>query len=154
MIDYQRIYHVGVLTTGLEPAMEELGHQLSLTWCEVQDRKLVVNTASSGESVVSVKFTYSVEGPQHVELLEAEPGSYWDGTGRPGLHHVGVWVDDLSAETNALIDAGWQLEVSGVGPDGGYGTFTYLRANTGQLVELVDAQAKPRFEAWWAGGSL
>ncbi|MGI9621808.1 MAG: VOC family protein [Acidimicrobiales bacterium] len=153
MIDYQNIYHVGVLTTGLEPAMEELGNQLSFTWCEVQDRDLVVRTAT-GESTVSVRFTYSVEGPQHVELLEAEVGSYWDGTDRPGLHHIGLWVDDLTAETNRLLDAGWSFEVSGVGPDGGYGTFSYLRAQTGQLVELVDASAKPRFEAWWAGGSL
>lgn len=153
MIDYQRIYHVGVLTTGLEPAMAELGDELSLTWCQIQERDIRVRTPE-GESVVPMRFTYSAEGPQHVELLEAEPGSYWDGTGRPGLHHVGVWVEDLTAETNRLRDAGWDFEVSGIGPDGGYGTFSYLRAKSGQLVELVDEAAKPRFEAWWAGGSL
>ena len=54
-----------------------------------------------------------------------------------------------------MLAAGATLEAAGVGPDGeGYGTFSYVRAPTGQLIELVDARAKARFEAWWAGGSL
>lgn len=153
-MDYQGIYHVGLLTEGLEAAMADLGSQLDLTWCSVQERSMPVRTAE-GITTTSIRFTYSAEGPQHVELLEAEPGSYWDGTGRPGLHHVGIWVDDLAGETDRMIAAGGTLEAAGVAPDGeGYGTFTYVRAATGQLIELVDVRARPRFEAWWAGGSL
>lgn len=153
MIDYQAIYHVGVLTESLEAAMADLGAQLGLTWCTVQEREMPVRMPD-GERTVRIRFTYSAEGPQHVELLEAEPGSYWDGTGRAGLHHVGIWSDDLTADTDGLVAAGWTLEISGVAPSGGYGTFTYVRAPTGQLVELVDSRARTRFEGWWAGGDL
>ena len=60
-----------------------------------------------GATTVPLRFTYSSAGPQHVELLQGEPGSVWDGTEQPGLHHVGLWSDDVAAETAALVDAGW-----------------------------------------------
>ena len=52
-------------------------------------------------------FTYSAEGPQHIELLEGEPGSIWDGRVTPGLHHIGVWSDDVAGETSRLVKEGW-----------------------------------------------
>ena len=153
MIDYQGIYHVGVLTPDLDKAMNELGTAHGVEWCTVQDRVMAVRTPD-GDHEWAIRFTYSTEGPQHIELLEAEAGSYWDATGRAGLHHVGLWIDDLAAGMDHLTAQGWATEASGIGPSGELMTFAYLRPPSGLLVELVDVRARPRFEQWWAGGDL
>lgn len=150
--DYQGIYHVGLLVEHIESAMDDLGAGLGVTWTGIEDRQMPVHY--KGEDLtVGLRFCYSVEGPQHIELLTGEPGSYWDPAGRAGLHHTGIWTDDVTSSTDALVAAGGTLEISRGRRDGaaGYGTFTYVRTATGMLVELVDSAAKPRFDLWWAG---
>jgi catechol 2,3-dioxygenase-like lactoylglutathione lyase family enzyme len=154
-IDYARIYHQGVRVPDLEAAMSELGHALSLTWCAPQARQQSVWLPESGPATVPLRFTYSAgEGPQHIELLEGAPGSVWDGRQQPGLHHVGLWSDDIVAETERLVAAGWTLRMAQSEPAQGYGVFTYVQPPSGLLVELVSSAARPRFERWFAGGPL
>ena len=90
----------------------------------------------------------------HVELLDGAPGSPWDAGATPGAHHLGVWVDDVPAEVEAAVAAGWRIVASAAPPEDGFGTFAYLAPPAGLIVEVVAARAQPRFEAWWAGGSL
>ena len=78
----------------------------------------------------------------------------WDGAVHPGVHHLGVWVDDVGAETQRAVDAGWAVAAAGRSPDEGYGSYSYVVPPSGPIVELVDAALLPRFERWWAGGSL
>src|SRR5262245_52762704 len=99
MIDYALAYHHGVRVPDLETAMAEIGDSLGVTWCEPQQREQRVWLPDAGETTVPLRFTYSAEGPQHIELLEGAPGSIWDGRAQPGLHHIGVWCDDVAAET-------------------------------------------------------
>ena len=101
-----------------------------------------------------MKFTYSAEGPQHIELLEGAPGSIWDGRVNPGIHHVGVWSDDVKGETEALIAQGWTLAMAQASPDKGYGAFAYVQPPSGLIVELVWSAIKPMFDRWFAGGPL
>ena len=89
------------------------------------------------------------------ELLEGAPGSVWDGRVQPGVHHVGLWSDDVRGETESLIAAGWSLRLAQSSPDEGYGAYTYVEPpGSAMLVELVTSAARPRFEQWWAGGRL
>jgi len=67
---------------------------------------------------------------------------------------VVAWSDDVQADTESLIADGWTLALAANPPDEGYGRFTYVRSPSGYLVEPVTIAAKPRFERWWAGGSL
>ena len=97
-----------------------------MTWAEVQEREQQVWLPDQGPTAISLRFTYSAEGPQHVELLQGAPGSIWDGRDFPGVHHLGVWVDDVGKETERLLDAGWTLEMAQVSPDDGFGVFTYV----------------------------
>ena len=151
MIDYQGLFHVGVRVPDLEAAMDELGESLALTWAAVRDVPAQrVWTPEGGAQRVPLRFTYSVEGPQHVELLEGAPGSIWDGRHEPGVHHVGVWVDDVDAETERLRTLGWSLVATERSPDDQYGVFTYLQPPNGLIVELVDRAVLAHFEAWWA----
>ena len=154
--DVQRIYHSGIRVPDLRAAMDELGPQLGVTWAEpVSAAAQPVWTPKHGQQELPLKFTYSCEGPHHLELLEGPPGSVWDGRERPGLHHVGVWSDDVAGETQAFLDAGWSLALAMCSPEEGFGRYTYVQPpGSGLLVELVASWALPRFEGWWAGGSL
>ncbi len=155
MIDYQRIYHLGVRVADVDAAMDEIGEHLGVTWASVQHNPAQrVWTPEHGLQEVPLTFVYSCEGPQHIELLDGPPGTVWDGRNQPGAHHIGVWVDDVAAETERCLAAGWTLAAAGAAPDDGYGVFTYVVPPTGLIVELVWSAVQPRFDAWWAGGSL
>jgi len=154
MIDFQRMYHQGIRVPHLETAMDELGAQLGVTWCSVQEREQNVWLPDQGVVSIPLKFTYSSQGPQHLELLEGAPGSIWDGREQPGLHHVGLWSDDVAGQTKALVDAGWKLLMAQAEPAKGYGAFTYVQPPSGLIVELVWSAIQPMFEGWFAGGSL
>ncbi len=152
--DYQQLFHVGVRVPDLEAAMAELGAGLGLTWAEVTERQQRVWRPGEGAGTVPLRFTYSAAGPQHVELLQGAPGSVWDGRDWPGVHHIGVWADDVAATSELLVAAGWTLELAQKPPEEGYGAFTYVRSPAGFLLEPVSSALKPAFEQWWAGGSL
>jgi hypothetical protein len=153
--DYQQaLYHVGVRVPDLDAAMDELGKGLGMSWAQIVERDQPVWTPSEGVYAIPLRFTYSCEGPQHVELLQGAPGSLWDGADWPGVHHHGVWVDDVAAETERLLGLGWTLEMAGKAPEDGYGSMTYVRSPQGFLLEPVAAAVRPRFERWWAGGAF
>ena len=81
MLNFQDIFHVGIRVPDIYQAMEELGESLGLTWTEVVETSgQRLWTPESGQQEVPLKFVYSCEGPQHLELLEGEKGSFWDGT--------------------------------------------------------------------------
>jgi lactoylglutathione lyase len=113
-LDYQQaLYHVGVRVPDLDAAMAELTAALGITWADVVEQDRPVWTPAEGSYTIPLRFTYSREGPQHIELLQGEPGSLWDGNDRPGVHHMGGWVDDVAAETERLVEAGWTLKWRG-----------------------------------------
>jgi lactoylglutathione lyase len=154
--DYNgRLFHAGVRVANLEAAMASLGRGLGVTWAAVVEREQPVWTPQDGSYSIPLRFTYSCEGPQHVELLQGEPGSIWDGEDAPGVHHMGIWVDDVAEETERLVAQGWTLELAGRSPEEGYGSMTYVRSpDGGFLLEPVTVTARPRFESWWAGDPL
>jgi len=154
-VDYTRCYHQGVRVPDLDAAMAELGPALGITWCAPQQREQQVWLPEEGEATLPLRFTYSAEGPQHVELLEGPAGSIWDGREAPGLHHVGLWSDDVGGDSEQLLAAGWTLRLAQRPPEDGYGAFTYLQPPTGSLlVELVWSALEPMFARWFAGGPL
>lgn len=153
-VDYARCYHQGIRVPDLDVAMDELGASLGVTWCAPQQREQQVWLPGQGATSIPLRFTYSAEGPQHLELLEGAPGSIWDGRLAPGLHHVGVWSDDVGRQTQELIDAGWALLMAQQPPEQGYGVFTYVQPPSGLIVELVWSAVQPMFDRWFAGGPL
>ncbi|MEM9517267.1 MAG: VOC family protein [Actinomycetota bacterium] len=151
MIDLGDAFHIGVRVADLDAAMSEMGAALGVTWAAPQESDTQsVWTPAEGEHQVRLRYTYSVEGPQHIELVEGPPGSVWDGHQRPGAHHMGVWVDHIAAETERLQHAGWELVAAYRAPENGYGFFTYLQPRSGLIVELVDRALLAHFTAWWA----
>lgn len=154
MIDFGRAYHLGIRVPDIDAAMAEMGRSLGVTWCSVQEREQSVWLPDRGTVSIPLRFTYSAEDPMHLELLEGAPGSIWDGRISPGAHHVGVWSDDVRADTQSLVDAGWTLLMAQAEPTQGYGAFTYVQPPSGLVVELVWSAIKPMFDRWFAGGPL
>ena len=154
MIDYRRAYPLGVRVPDIAVAMAELGDSLGVNWCSVQESEQSVWTPAQGVQTVPLKFTYSVEGPNHLELLEGAPGTVWDGREFPGAHHTGVWVDNVAASTEELLAAGWSVVAAQRAPVDGYGVFTYVQPPSGLIVELVLSAIEPMFQRWFAGGPL
>ncbi|CAN5398646.1 hypothetical protein BH23ACT3_BH23ACT3_17550 [soil metagenome] len=153
-VDYSRCYHQGIRVPDLGTAMDELGATLGITWCEPQEREQAVWLPEEGATTIALRFTYSAEGPQHVELLDGAAGTIWDGRDQPGLHHVGLWSDDVAGDTESLLSAGWTLRLAQTSPADGYGVFTYVQPPSGLLVELVWSAVQPMFDRWFAGGPL
>jgi len=155
MFDFKEIFHIGIRVPNIETAMEEMGESLNLTWAElVENPSQVLWTPDNGQQSIPLKFVYSCEGDQHLELLEGQPGSFWDGNQNPGVHHFGVWVDDVKTETERLMGLKWELLGAAKSPDKGFGNMSYLAPSNGTILELVASSNKPRFERWWAGGSF
>lgn len=155
MIDYQRLFHTGIRVPDLDAAMAEMGETLGVSWASVQHNAAQqVWTPQQGLQSVELTFTYSREGPQHLELLQGQSGTIWDGSDDPGGHHVGVWVDDVAAETERCLQAGWKVAAAAAPPDDGYGVFAYVVLPSGPIVELVWSAIEQRFESWWSGGRL
>ena len=153
MLSLQDIFHVGIRVPNIHQAMEEFGDSLGLTWTEVVESSgQRLWTPENGQQEVPLKFVYSREGPQHLELLEGEKGSFWDGSEDSGVHHVGIWVDDVQSETDRLISLGWDLLGSARPPEEGYASMSYLSPPSGTIVELVTSANKARFDRWYAGG--
>ena len=153
MFNLQEIFHIGIRVPDIYQAMEEMGESLNLTWAKVVETPgQSIWTPEGGQQKVPLKFVYSCEGPQHLELLEGAEGSFWDGREDSGVHHFGVWVDDVKAETDRLIALGWDLLASAKSPEEGYAGMAYLAPPSGTIVELVTSANKPRFDRWYAGG--
>jgi predicted enzyme related to lactoylglutathione lyase len=152
MMDYQRIFHTGLLVRDLGAAMDHYGRTLNLTWARpFTFEALPLWTPKTGLQHLRLEVTYSIEGPQHLEIQVGPKGSHYD----PGLHsgfHVGCWVDDVRAEVTAMQREGWQVVAAGATPEDGWGTFVYLEPPGGGLtVEIVSIELQPMLQRWWAG---
>lgn len=149
-----QMFHVGHLVPDLEAAMDQLGESLGLTWTQVVSREdQRIWTPEHGQRRVPLRFVYSIEGPQRLELIEGVEGTPWWHGDLENRHHAGAWADvpELTAD---LVSRGWSLVCSQVSPEEGYGSFSYVRSPSGFLLEPVTHANKPRMERWFAGGPL
>ncbi|MFF5257933.1 VOC family protein [Actinomadura viridis] len=145
-----RIYHVGIVVPDLEPAMEEFSATTGVTWGRVQ-RFPAGFATPSGPRTFHQTFVLSLEGPPYIELLVRVEDSVWE---RTGLHHLGMWSDDVPGESAGLEGRGcaWEAAiVDGEGRRAG-GCYHVLSAS-GARIELVSrAASAPRLERYLSGG--
>jgi hypothetical protein len=152
MFDLSAITHVAHSVEDLDLAMRHFGESLGLIWASVQEWDM---TISVSDEVVStpIRFTYSRNSPPHIELIEGQPGTIW--APHRGLHHVGVWTDDLAGDALHLSQSGFSQEAAGVARSGRIpSAFTYHSSPHGMRLELVDVASRQAFDRWLAGGEL
>lgn len=152
MIDYQQQFHTGFLVRDLVEAMELHARSLGLSWAKPYTYEaLNLWTPEQGAHQIRLEVAYSIDGPQHLELQVGPVGSIYDPALQTG-HHVGYWVEDVTAASRQLIAQGWAPVVAARSPEDGFGGFAYFRPpHEGMMVEVVSTAAKPRFENWWNG---
>ena len=156
-LDWGEVFHVGIRVADLEVAQRELTDSIGLRWTTPAHIPMKAWVPGEGFKESELTISFSVEGPVHIELLYGSPGSYWDtSNGGPGLHHIGVWVDDVTQVNADLVSQGFTVELAGDSPEKGYGAFTYVRSPGGVLFEPESGLhgSKERFERWYAGGNL
>ncbi|HWE70351.1 MAG TPA: VOC family protein [Acidimicrobiales bacterium] len=129
-----RYHHIALAVPQLEAGMAEVGGALGLTWRPVQQTDTTVRDADGVVHPAPVRVTYSAGAAPAVEVFEAIPGTPLDVPVGSPFHHVGVWVDDLAAESARLEAAGWSYFAgTGVGRQALY------RGPSGLVLELCDA---------------
>jgi len=141
-------FHTGFVVRDLEETIEGLREVLRLRWTAVRHVDIDAWTAT-GRLRTPIRFVYSVEEP-HIELIEARAGTLWSGDGEFGFHHLGFWVDDLSAEATRLEELGLVRELAGASDDDiDPHLVTYHRHRTGLRIELVDRVLMPSMQQFW-----
>jgi catechol 2,3-dioxygenase-like lactoylglutathione lyase family enzyme len=145
----QSAHHIGQVVPDLEAAMERMSAQFAMRWEPL--RRYELRVRDQGIDIdVSIGVTTSLDGPVRVELFEEAPGSPWTRRRGQPIHHLCYLVPDNVAEADRLMALGWQLEVTGSGPDEVNG-FCYLVGPDGLRVEPKTADATTGGSPW-AGG--
>lgn len=149
MIDLQRIHHTGMAVANIEQAQADLGRALGLEWAPVRDfDPLPFWTPEEGMHEVRVRATYSLGGPNHLELVQGT-GPFYDPERAPDARHIGLWVDDLAAEARHLLAEGWRVVAAGASPEDGFGLIAYMAPPIpGLLIELISTDLKPIIDDW------
>ena len=131
-------YQVGVIVPALEPAMEELGTALGLTWGTVVEVDY---------EPAPIRFVFSVQGPPHIELIEGPQAGPWGETrGGPRIDHIGY--SGVRRRGRQARARGAQLPIDVDGEQLGNPIFAYHRAeHSGMRVELVSDAMRERFYA-------
>ena len=149
----ERFFKAGIVVTDLEAAMAELGGQLGVEWTPVQAVPLNVRTADGLEEI-ELRVVVSRSGPTYLELIEALPSGYYAAPSGSYLHHVGMWVDDLAAESARLDGEGWRREAAGEHEGTAPVAFAFHASPWGLRLELADKGNLAAWEAWTSGQGL
>ncbi len=97
------MYHVGLRVPDIHVAKAELSASMGLRWAPPQHFDMKPWVPGEGYKELELNLTESVEGPVHIELSQGTSRQY---LGSPisaiGLHHFGVWVDDVGATVSSV----------------------------------------------------
>jgi hypothetical protein len=143
-------FHVGVVVHDLDAALTELSALFGYEWCP----QLAVSTPvvlPEGEATLDLVFTYSRTEPR-VEVIQSMPGTLWVPAEGSGIHHLGYWSDDVTADATLLTERGYAAEATGVRADG-IAVWAYHRSASGPRIELVSRHIAAGLEQYWASGS-
>ena len=144
-------FHIGMAVEDIDQCCKQIGEDLNLDWLPIKSfDPLPFWTPEEGLREISVKATYSRQGPQRIEIVQGT-SIFYDPNRLPDSRHVGIWVDDLIEETTRLIDKDWIVLAAGDEPSAGYGTIAYLSPPfPGLMVELVSKQLEPMMNEWFS----
>ena len=98
--------------------MQDLGSDLGVTWCRVQERDQRLWTPEGGAVSTRLRFTYSAEGPSTSSCSRASPAPSGTRRRRRAARH-GRWIDDIKGDTTNLLDAGWSMVGAELSPEDG-----------------------------------
>jgi catechol 2,3-dioxygenase-like lactoylglutathione lyase family enzyme len=150
-VDFDQLWHVGVVVGDLEPAMEQLASSFGTEWSTVLEREVPIHVVGGDESS-RVRWVASRGGPPQWEVIEAQSG-LWSVAANPGggLHHLAYWSDDIEGDSAELQAQGYRLEAWG-DDEHGVTRFIYLLGPNGLRIEIGAVETKDAWEEWTSGG--
>ena len=141
-----QLYHVGIVVPDVEVAMAHFTDLLGITWGPVVETEAFpVREGDGTDRIVPNTLCYSTE-PPYLELVQEVPGTVWECNEHSNLHHIGVWVDALPADSATYTELRCPLQLCGRDDDGALVQFAYHRDPLGVRIELVDIAMKPMME--------
>jgi methylmalonyl-CoA epimerase len=130
---FQRINHVGIAVSELEPAIAHYSGQLGMD---------IVHREVLDDETIDAALMSAGEG--HLELVAAlapdTPLGRFLASRGPGMHHIAYEVEDIDAALEQLRDSPLRL-IDAVPREGIYGSrvaFLHPSANFGVLTEIVE----------------
>lgn len=138
-----RLFHTGLVVVDIERAMAELSGSLGVTWKGGWPAMHRLHYFGTGHEV-ELRIAFSVEGPPHIELIEAKEGTIWPPE-ECGLHHLCYWSPTPEASAEALEAQGYTRLMGEPGSAGGY-----FRGPAGLAVEVLTEQYHDQLAAWLA----
>ena len=141
-----QLYHVGIVVPDVEAAKAHFTDLLGITWGPVVETEgFPVREGDGTDRIVPNTLCYSTE-PPYLELVQELPGTVWECNEHSNLHHIGVWVDALPADSATYTELRCPLQLCGRDDDGALVQFAYHRDPLGVRIELVDIAMKPMME--------
>ncbi|MFI5783892.1 VOC family protein [Nocardia sp. NPDC051570] len=141
-------YHIGIVVTDLERAMLELSENLGMEWHTPFNAPTQILVDGVVAKTVAPRLVYSKQGPAYLELMQQVPDTIWD---KPGLHHIGMWSDDVPQESERLAAGGLPLVQTDLDVGTG-GTINYHHTVDGLLFEMADiGRGGPGVAAYLSG---
>jgi hypothetical protein len=140
-LQHTNLFHTGIVVSDLAAAKEELAERLGVTWFEGGAE--VVLITDDGAQVVQSAYAMSKEGPHHVELALAVPGTVWTAMEPGHAHHLGYWVDSVNAASAALVASGAPRVATVAMAEDAPPMCAYHRSANGLYVEVVSRALRP-----------
>ena len=142
-------FHVGILVADIDAAIARFSDTLGLAFAPVMDAPVQLRGAD--ETVdLTMKATYSREGPPHIELIQ---GQHEDGifslSGGERIHHLGCWAPSLDAGEAVCLPTLYAVHQVPGQPPGML--LTDPAALHGVVMEFLDEAGRPVLESWIAG---
>ncbi|WP_242129509.1 VOC family protein [Sphingobium sp. Sx8-8] len=136
-----QLFHVGVVCEDIDAAMAEMNLTLGVTWQGGRAARMELCIFGE-EREVEMRIAHSVQGPPHVELIQAVPDSPW-ASPTVGVHHLCYWSEEPLTLIATLEGAGARRVL---GKDGSASGYFHLPG--GMLVEVLGAETHDRLSGW------
>lgn len=140
-------FHVGIVVDDVEATLAELTALFGYEWGDEIGAPTSV-LLPTGPVELDFRCVYSRTTPR-LEIIRSIPGTIWVPVEGSGLHHLGYWSDDVSADSRELEGRGLVAEAVGTSPDG-TPYWAYHRGPTGPRIELLSRQLEAPLQATWA----
>jgi hypothetical protein len=141
VLRHANLFHTGIVVDDLASAKDEFGEALGLSW---RDGGAEVRLLTGGGvGTVCTAYALSREGPHYVELVQSIEGTLWTAPAPGHAHHLGYWVDDVAAASDALVRVGSERIGSVSVTDDAPPICAYHRLGNGLCVEIVALALRP-----------
>jgi catechol 2,3-dioxygenase-like lactoylglutathione lyase family enzyme len=146
-------FHVGFLVKDLDSATERFGDVFGVSWTKRTTTHSTFWEPGVGTVALELDVTYSVEGPPHIELLQATGDGLYSARRGEGFHHIGGWSTNLPMDEGgpgdppleriaAQFNGAGELIVSHFSPDQLHGV----------MLEVITEGRREMMRDWLDGG--